>query len=169
MDWTDDALEIRFAAVADLHVLAHHRVSMCRDMGIVAPGGEPALRDAAVHDLREAMAAAEYVGWLVSLVGQPQVVVAGAGVQIRRLLPRPDDAGTGVVRGREGIVLNMYVEPAYRRRGLARALMDAIIAWAREGHVARLVLHASDEGRPLYESMDFVPTTEMRFIGRLSG
>jgi GNAT superfamily N-acetyltransferase len=166
IDRMDDVLKIRHAAATDILVLAHHRVSMCRDMHIIAPASEDALREAAMRDLGHAMATGEYVGWLAYPVGEEHVI-AGAGVQLRRLMPRPDDDGTGIVRGREGIVLNMYVEPAYRRRGIARALMDAIIAWAREGHVARLVLHASDEGRSLYESMGFVPTTELRFTGSL--
>jgi len=167
MNRVDDMLEIRMAADADIPVLAHHRVSMCRDMRIIAPGTEGALHHAAMRDLRDAMATGEYVGWLAYAAGDAEHVIAGAGVQLRRLMPRPDDTGTGIVRGREGIVLNMYVEPPYRRRGIARALMEVIIAWARDGHVARLVLHASDEGRSLYESMGFVPTTEMRFTGSL--
>jgi GNAT superfamily N-acetyltransferase len=62
----------------------------------------------------------------------------------------------------------MYVEPDYRRRGIARQLMNAILAWARDGRVARLVLHASQDGRHLYTAMGFVPTNEMQFSGPLS-
>jgi hypothetical protein len=36
-----------------------------------------------------------------------------------------------------------------------------------ETDIVRLVLHASDEGRPLYESMGFEPTNEMRYTGTL--
>jgi hypothetical protein len=48
-------------------------------------------------------------------------------------------------------------------------LEDApIIAWhrARRERLDRLVLHASDEARTLYEQMGFVPTSEMRYEGR---
>jgi hypothetical protein len=34
--------------------------------------------------------------------------------------------------------------------------------------VARLVLHASDDGRALYESLGFVATNEMRYAGALA-
>jgi GNAT superfamily N-acetyltransferase len=164
----DAVSEVRRATDSDLYALAHHRVAMFRDMHAVEPASEPALLQAAVQDLSDAIAAGEYVAWLAHLAGQPQVVVAGAGVQLRRLLPRPDDDRTTVVRGREGIVLNMYVEPDYRRRGIARQLMNAILAWARDGRVARLVLHASQDGRHLYTAMGFVPTNEMQFSGPLS-
>jgi len=109
----------------------------------------------------------EYAGWVMHRRGETSDVVAGAGVQIRSMLPRPHADGTGLLIGLEGIVMNMYVEHAWRRRGLARRIMDAIIEWAPSAGIVRLVLHASDEGRPLYESMGFVATNEMRFTGRL--
>jgi GNAT superfamily N-acetyltransferase len=77
----------------------------------------------------EAMAAGEYVAWLAHRPGEPERIVGGAGVQLRRLLPRPDADGRRVLIGREGIVLNVYVERDYRRRGVARRLMEAIISW----------------------------------------
>jgi ribosomal protein S18 acetylase RimI-like enzyme len=39
-----------------------------------------------------------------------------------------------------------------------RALLDALAA----RRVRRIVLHASDDGRSLYERLGFVPTNEMR-------
>ncbi len=69
--------------------------------------------------------------------------------------------------GREGLVMNVYTAPAWRRRGIARRLMEEIIAWAKTAGIVRLVLHASDEGRPLYTALGFVPTNEMRYAGEL--
>jgi len=37
-----------------------------------------------------------------------------------------------------------------------------MIAWCRAQGFAGVTLHASDQGRPLYESLSFEPTTEMR-------
>lgn len=136
---------------------------MFRDMGSAQPAIERELREAAATQIREAMLSGEYVAWVAHPAGEPQRVIAGAGVQLRRLFPRPDAAGTGVVHGREGIVLNVYVEREYRRQGIARRLMETIIDWAPRAGIRRLVLHASAEGRPLYESMGFEPTNEMRY------
>lgn len=61
----------------------------------------------------------------------------------------------GNLAGREGYVLNMYTLPAWRRRGMANALLVAIKAYAREQQLGRLWLHASDEGRSLYERFGF--------------
>ena len=136
---------------------------MFRDMGSAQPSIEQPLLAAATSAIRDAMSAGEYVAWVAHPANNHARVVAGAGVQIRRLLPRPDSSGTGVLVGREGIVLNVYVDRDYRRRGLARRLMETIIEWARETRVVRLVLHASAEGRPLYESLGFEATNEMRY------
>ena len=94
--------------------------------------------------------------------------MAGAGVQFRSLLPRPTLAGDGLLLGREGLVLNVYTVKSWRRRGVARQLMEAILAWAAGEGIVRLVLGASPEGRPLYEKLGFVPTREMNYTGSLA-
>lgn len=160
-------IDIRLATVADTSILGEHRVSMFRDMGSVQPGIEASLREAATDHIRDAMQLGEYVAWLAFPVREPQRVVGGAGVQLRRLLPRPEVGGARVLVGREGIVLNMYVDRDYRRRGVARRLMETILAWVPDTDVVRLVLHASAEGRPLYESVGFAPTNEMRYARSL--
>jgi hypothetical protein len=51
---------------------------------------------------------------------------------------------------------------------VAELLMRRVLAWAREQRLDRLVLHASPEGRRLYERLGFIATNEMRFAGDLS-
>ena len=46
--------------------------------------------------------------------------------------------------------------------------MDEILGWAPGAGIVRLVLHASADGRPLYEALGFVPTNEMRYTGALA-
>lgn len=50
---------------------------------------------------------------------------------------------------------------------LAKLIMEHVIAGARDAGVSHLVLHASSEGRPLYEALGFVATNEMRYTGEL--
>ncbi len=52
-----------------------------------------------------------------------------------------------------GMVLT---RPGYRRRGLARRLMEDAITVAERSGIHTLKLDATDEGRPLYESLGFV-------------
>ena len=160
-----DGYRLRRATVAEAGVLAEQRMLMFRAMGRIRAEDEGALVDAATRYYRGALATEEYVGWVV--VGEDEKIVAGAGVQFRPLIPRPADRGAGVAVGREGLVMNVYTDPAWRRRGIARRLMEEIIAWAKTVGIVRLVLHASDEGRPLYAALGFVPTNEMRYVGEL--
>jgi GNAT superfamily N-acetyltransferase len=63
---------------------------------------------------------------------------------------------------RRATILNVYTNPEYRRRGLARKIMQTIIQWCKREGLARVTLHASDDGRHLYESLGFESSNEMR-------
>jgi GNAT superfamily N-acetyltransferase len=158
---------IRTATPADAAVLADHRVSMFREMGSVRPHLEERLRQTSAAYFTAAIPSGEYVGWIAHPAGEA-TPVAGAGVQFRSLLPRPTLSGDGLLLGREGLVLNVYTVHGWRRRGVARHLMETIIAWAAGEGIVRLVLGASPEGRPLYEKIGFIPTREMSYTGPLA-
>ena len=158
---------VRLATATDAALLAEHRVGMFRDMGSVQPEFVESLRRASIAYFTAAIPSGEYVGWIASRAAG-EAPVAGAGVQLRSLLPRPNAAGDGLLLGREGLVLNVYTDPAWRGRGVARLLMETIVAWARAAGVVRLVLAASPQGRPLYERMGFVGTREMSYTGPLA-
>ncbi len=136
---------------------------MFRDMGRISPELEQPLLESCASYLAKALAKGEYVGWVAHLSALPQSAIGGAGVQLRPLLPRPDPSGQFLLRGLEGLVLNVYVDEAHRRQGVARRLMDTLIGWAPGAGIVRLVLHASPDGRPLYESLGFLATNEMLF------
>jgi GNAT superfamily N-acetyltransferase len=66
---------------------------------------------------------------------------------------------------RLAFVYNVYTEPAHRRRGLARLVMDAIHAWCAEAGVTSMALNASTDGQPLYEAMGYAVTpSPMMFL-----
>lgn len=62
-----------------------------------------------------------------------------------------------------GMVLTRH---EYRRRGLARRLMEDVITIAQRLGVRALKLDATDEGRPLYESLGFVFEKRVERWGR---
>jgi ribosomal protein S18 acetylase RimI-like enzyme len=72
------------------------------------------------------------------------------------------EAAGGIELGPEAIILNVYVDPAWRRRGVGEALMRSVLSALAERNISRIVLHASDDGRRLYQRLGFVPTNEMR-------
>ncbi len=158
---------LRFATAQDAITLADHRVAMFREMNFIDPTHEATLHAASAAYFATAIPAGEYVGWL-GFGPDGGAAVAGAGVQFRSLLPRPTAKRNGVLLGREGLVLNVYTDKAWRRQGVARQVMTTVIDWAAKHGVVHLVLGASEEGRPLYQQLGFVPTREMRYTGPLA-
>jgi len=149
-----DGFTLRRATTADLDTLVDHRRAMFRDMGY---------KDAAALDsmasrfrvwLLAQMNAGAYLAWLVCAADG--TVAAGAALWLMDWPPHM------IGRGTRGNILNVYTEENFRRRGLARFLMDVVLAWCRENQVDTVILHASPEGRSLYEALGFQPTNEMR-------
>lgn len=139
---------------------------MFRDMGTLPAHRIAALESATASYLREAMPRGEYLSWVAEVPGGQPLIVGGAGVQLRSILPRPRPGSDTLELGPEAIVLNVYVEPSWRRRGIADALMRTLLDELAVRDIRRVVLHASDDGRRLYERIGFVATNEMRLSRR---
>jgi GNAT superfamily N-acetyltransferase len=152
----DHDVLLRPATVADVDTIVRQRRLMFTDMGRGSQSELDAMDAAGAPFLRSAIGDGSYRGWLVEVAGR---VVAGGGVWITGFPPGPLDPAT-----RRAWILNMYTEPEYRRRGLARRLMETMIGWCREQGFVFVALHASDDGRPLYELLGFTPTNEMRLM-----
>ena len=100
--------------------------------------------------LRREMPAGSYRAWLVE---DDATVIGGGGATIIPWPPGPRYPGTKLA-----FVYNVYTDPAHRRRGVARLVMDTIHAWCREHDVSSVALNASHDGRHLYEAMGYVVT-----------
>ncbi len=59
------------------------------------------------------------------------------------------------INGKTATVLNVYTRPAYRRRGYARMLMDAMIIDAKKQNIDVIELKATEDGYHLYRSVGF--------------
>jgi GNAT superfamily N-acetyltransferase len=151
------AYRIRYATVDDAEVIARHRAAMFYEMKSIDEIESASIISASIAQLSEMLARGDYLGWLVEWDAK---VIAGGGVMMRRLLPRPGSLSGG----EEAYILNVYTEPEHRRRGLARKIMETILAWCCEHDVARVTLHPSDEGEPLYRSLGFERTKEMLWV-----
>jgi GNAT superfamily N-acetyltransferase len=162
------AFDIRLATLADLELISCHRARMFQDMGELPPELFETFRRQSRDKLDRMFERGEYIGWLISPENELERIVAGAGVQLREVPPHPLTKPNGeiaIATGRQAIIVNVFTESEWRRRGLAALLIKRIIDWSREEAVDSLVLHASDEGRALYERLGFIATSEMRFCG----
>ncbi|HEY7288300.1 MAG TPA: GNAT family N-acetyltransferase [Vicinamibacterales bacterium] len=155
------AYRVRPATLDDLDVLVRHRIAMFTDMGVSVD--EPALAAAFARWLKANMPAGAYRAWLVESSDDSTispVLVAGGGATIIPWPPGPQYPGE-----RLAFVYNVYTEPAHRKRGLGRLVMDAIHEWCRAHGVTSVALNTSVDGRGLYESLGYAATpSPMMFL-----
>ncbi|WP_261663494.1 GNAT family N-acetyltransferase [Deinococcus sp. Marseille-Q6407] len=158
---------IRRATAADAPVLAQLRGVMQLDNGRTA---EQVAADLAVWEAfyRQAVPAGRYLGWLAEVPEAeekgPQVA-GGVGVMFHPAHPSSGDAHT-----EHPHILNVAVQPAFRRRGIARALMQAALAWAQEAGYRTVTLNAAPMGQALYRELGFaekaIPAMTLDLAGR---
>jgi GNAT superfamily N-acetyltransferase len=139
---------------ADLETILAHRREMFREMG----GGYESKLDtfdkASRTYFENALRDGSYYGLLCEIDGE---IVAGGGVVIAAWPGSPLNFDA-----RRAWILNIYVEPAYRRRGIARSIVDTLVEWCRRNGFQSVALHSSEYGRSLYEKLGFQSTNEMR-------
>jgi GNAT superfamily N-acetyltransferase len=155
-------LETRIATPADAPLIAAHRRAMFADMG----GADPSTLDAMTRSFEPwvacKIAEGKYLGWITEDTGTP---VAGAGLLILDWPPHPfDPAGE-----HRGYLLNVFVEPDYRKRGLAHALVERCLAEAHRLNLRVVALHSSDAGRRIYEAFGFRASNEMFYVEKMEG
>jgi GNAT superfamily N-acetyltransferase len=150
-----DGFTLRRASIADLDTLVSHRREMFRDMGYNDEAAMDSMSARLQVWLCDRMNAGEYHAWLID--APDGSVAAGAGVWLMDWIPHMIGKGA-----RRANILNVYTAERFRRRGLARHLMQAALDWCREIQIDTVILHASPAGRSLYESLGFESTNEMR-------
>ena len=94
-----------------------------------------------------------YVAFIAERGGR---IVGSGALLVHLTIPRP-----GHPSDRAGRVQSVYVDPAARKQGVARTIMEHVMAYARAHALVALTLHPSDEARPLYASLGFIAADEM--------
>ncbi len=154
-----DEITVRQATVADISDLVRLRRMMFEAMGFDDSAKLDAGDAAAATCFAQAIPSSELRGWLA-------VTPTGEAVSTCGLVIDQHPPGPGNLSGKTGYIMNVVTDPAYRRRGLARRLMQVALAWLDEWGIQRAELHATDMGRPLYEELGFAAHTGMRLETR---
>lgn len=146
---------ITMAGTDDVDLLASQRLKMWLDihpeMETLVKGSEKTTRAWVRKNIRDG----KLVGFIVRT---EKGELAGSGcIWVRPEQPRPNSPRLEVP-----YLLSMYTERPYRGKGVARMVVKSALKWCRDNDFERVILHASSQGRPLYESLGFEPTNEMR-------
>ena len=150
-------ITIRPGTREDAGIIRDHRRAMFFDMRSGDDAALDAMSERFLLWLQPRLQSGEYRAWFA--VDENGSVVAGLGLWLMDWPPHM--IGPGAPRGN---ILNVYTEHPHRRRGLARKLMQTALDWCRANGIRAVILHASPEGRALYDSLGFRPTNEMRII-----
>jgi ribosomal protein S18 acetylase RimI-like enzyme len=145
--------EIRLATVADAEAIAEQRLRMFADAGVAEESAMGPMTKNFVEWVRPRLADGTYMGWLVEEHGQ---LVAGAGLWVIDWPPHFMDD-----QPQRAYLLNFYVAPEMRRRGLARDLLALAVTEAKARGIKVVTLHASKFGKPVYEQAGFKISNEM--------
>jgi GNAT superfamily N-acetyltransferase len=148
-------VRLRPATAGDIEIILEQRVAMYRDMGYRDARQLERVRQVSREYFTEALPGGGYYSVLAEVEGAG--VVGGGGVVVA-----PWPGSIERLQPRRPWILNVYVRPEYRRRGIARSILQALLDWCRVQGFDCVCLHASDEGRLLYEQLGFQPTNEMR-------
>ena len=151
-----DQITFRKAASGDIPVLVAHRHRMFEDMA--APGGQH-LQLARLEEMDKAyadyleihLAGGTVRAWVADLGGQ---VVGSGAISILAWPPGPGRAGE-----RTALLHSMYTDAEYRKRGIARHIMETVVEFCQENGCKRIILggRGSEAGQVLYESVGFKP------------
>ena len=147
---------IREVGPSDLEEILLHRRQMFHDMGHDDEVALARLVSTSREFVKRCLADGSYHGWFA--IAADSQVVAGAGLLVTPWVAGPE----APEQSHRAYLLNVYTLPAFRGQGLARQLTEKAIEWCRRQGFAMVWLHASELGRPLYQSFGFLATNEMK-------
>jgi GNAT superfamily N-acetyltransferase len=142
---------VRRVGPGDVEAWARLRMALMASERLVEPGTEAtaALEASTAAWLRERLDSPSFGAFVAEEGGR---VVGSGGISIYDNPPGPGPTT------REAYVMSMFTEPDARGRGVARAVLDALLDFAGEaGGVGRVWLRASEMGRRVYLRAGFEP------------
>lgn len=137
-------MEYRLATTDDMELLIDFRKRLLVEEGqIVSSNIDEQLRSFFEKQLNSD----QFVQWIIE---EEKSAIATGGIQFISFPPSYSNP-TGI----RGYILNMYTAPESRGRGLAKQLVERLLADATERNVHHIFLISSPMGKPLYKKIGF--------------
>ncbi|MFH1369776.1 MAG: GNAT family N-acetyltransferase [Planctomycetota bacterium] len=102
--------------------------------------------------LEKQISAGSCKAWVVKNGNQ---LVASGAISIISFVPVPNDTNYNIA-----YLHSMYTEKKFRGKKFARQIIEKAIQYCKNNGINRIVLNASDEGKPLYKKIGFVSSPE---------
>jgi GNAT superfamily N-acetyltransferase len=156
-------MKLQFATIDDINTLAMHHRKMFEEIWEqkgqkIEKARAQAIEDAYYAKLEKQIQDGTCIAWVVK--NDNQIVASGA-ITIVSFVPVPNDINHNVA-----YLHSMYTEKNYRNQKFAQKIVAGAINYCQKNGINRIVLNASESGRPIYEKVGFVssPQTMKLFI-----
>ena len=154
-------ISIRDAGLEDVPILAIHHRTMFEE--ILSAKGRSIdsdrlddLEQNYARKLRKQFPAGDCKVWIAENEGH---IAASGGVTLMTTVPVPDDPSSRIA-----YLHSMFTDKSFRKMGLAQRIVETALDYCRSIGIRRVILNASDAGRPLYEKLGFeLADNAMRF------
>jgi ribosomal protein S18 acetylase RimI-like enzyme len=149
---TTRMLTIREAIKQDEAIIAEHLCQIAIELGFPPSSIRQDWLEKTIRFIDYAHRELRYKGFVAE---QDHRIIGSASCQLLELYPMVSE------QYQKGYIWGVYVEPFYRRQGVATELMQKAMIYLKEIGCTKAVLHASDQGKLLYSSLGYSESNEM--------
>ncbi len=149
-------IDIRIATKDDIEALLSSRLEMLKVVNGLPE--DYVFTDQIINESRDYFLNGDH---LTVLATDGDEVVGCASMSFIRIMPT-----FGHPTGKRAHLMNVYTRSEYRRRGIARRMVELLIDESWKAGATEISLDATELGRPLYESLGFTDSTECMVLTR---
>lgn len=137
------------ATVEDVHILVENRILFALELATTP--AEEALVCSLQQQLTDYFTQATGESSCISFIAKYDGLVAGIGSV--HLQAKPGNFKNP--SGKWGYIMNMYTVPAFRRKGICKGILNALVEEASQHGITGFELHATHEGEMVYKQEGF--------------
>ena len=136
------------ATIADIDELVKTRIIVLRAANKLSNDVDMSLVEKESYEYyKSALETGEHIAYLVY---DNENLIGAGGVSFYQVMPTYHNP-----TGKKAYIMNMYTNPAYRRKGIAYQTLNLLVADAKNKGIDAISLEATEMGRPLYEKFGF--------------
>ena len=161
MEIENDKIKYRRATIKDIDVLIDYRVRFMNELYNHPEDKETEIVKEALREyFSKAIPSNDFIAWLAEYNGE---IIGTSGMVVWQIPARYG----GIESGKLGYILNLYIVPEARRKGICTRLLNELIKEAQSLGLKYLHLHASEDGINIYRKAGFVKPEQIELELRL--